>query len=71
MYLHNRMLTCRECGAQFIFTVEEQEFYANYELLDKPSLCPSCRATKGARPVEPRADPGQAADAYDGLRRIL
>lgn len=71
MYLHNRMLTCRECGAQFIFTVEEQEFYTNYGLLDKPSLCLSCRATREARPAEPRIEPGQRADVHNDLGRML
>ncbi|HKD74641.1 MAG TPA: zinc-ribbon domain containing protein, partial [Ktedonobacterales bacterium] len=44
------VLTCRDCGRDFEFTVGEQEFYASRGLTNQPSRCPECRAArKGAR----------------------
>jgi len=40
----DRILTCRECGQEFTFSVGEQEFFARKGLTNTPSRCPSCRA---------------------------
>jgi hypothetical protein len=44
----DRTLTCRECGANFVFTAGEQEFYASRGLENAPSRCPECRAARRA-----------------------
>ena len=36
-------LICEDCGAEFIFTSGEQEFYAEKGLINKPKRCPNCR----------------------------
>ena len=36
-------LVCEDCGAEFIFTAGEQEFYAEKGLVNKPKRCPDCR----------------------------
>lgn len=36
-------LICEDCGAEFIFTAGEQEFYAEKGLVNKPKRCPDCR----------------------------
>jgi hypothetical protein len=36
-------LVCRGCGATFIFTAGEQEFYADKGFLHEPTRCPKCR----------------------------
>ena len=36
-------LVCEDCGVEFIFTVGEQEFYAEKGLVNKPKRCPECR----------------------------
>ena len=36
-------LVCEDCGMEFIFTVGEQEFYAEKGLVNKPKRCPDCR----------------------------
>ena len=41
-------LTCRECGAEFVFTASEQEFYASKGFQNQPSRCPACRAARRA-----------------------
>ena len=42
----DKALNCRECGAEFVFTVGEQEFYQLKGLVNEPQRCPSCRALK-------------------------
>lgn len=39
-------LTCIDCGATFVFTRGEQEFYAQKGFQNKPSRCPDCRRSR-------------------------
>jgi CxxC-x17-CxxC domain-containing protein len=45
----DRVLTCKDCGTQFVFTAGEQEFFASRGLMHPPGRCPSCRAARKAR----------------------
>lgn len=36
-------LKCKDCGAEFIFTVGEQEFYEEKGFPNKPTRCKACR----------------------------
>ncbi len=61
--LSDKSLVCRECGAEFIFSEGEQDFYQKRGLLNEPSRCPECRAARrrtqgyegggGSRPMYP------------------
>jgi len=42
----DKVLTCKDCGAEFVFTASEQEFYAQKGFTNEPGRCPSCRAAK-------------------------
>ena len=42
-------LVCEDCGAQFVFTAGEQEFYAEKGLVNKPKRCPECRRSERSR----------------------
>ena len=42
----DKSLKCVECGAEFVFTEGEQEFYAEKGLTNKPKRCPNCRKAK-------------------------
>ncbi len=46
MTFADKTLTCRECEAEFTFSVGEQEFYAEKGLLNEPQRCPTCRAQR-------------------------
>ncbi|MBI5465113.1 zinc-ribbon domain containing protein [Candidatus Gottesmanbacteria bacterium] len=39
-------LTCRDCGAQFVWTAGEQEFYQQKGFTNPPTRCKDCRAKK-------------------------
>ena len=42
----DRTLTCVDCGAEFVHSAEDQEFYAQKEFVSDPKRCPSCRASR-------------------------
>jgi CxxC-x17-CxxC domain-containing protein len=45
----DKSLTCRDCNAPFVFTIGEQEFYAEKGFTNQPSRCPDCRRANKAR----------------------
>jgi CxxC-x17-CxxC domain-containing protein len=42
----DRTLTCQDCGAEFVFSASEQEFYASKGLTNEPKRCPNCRRAR-------------------------
>lgn len=42
----DKILTCRDCGAEFSFTGSEQQFYAEKGFQNEPGRCPDCRAAR-------------------------
>lgn len=50
MPYQDETLTCQDCGAEFIFSAGEQEFYEKNGFQNKPKKCKECRqAAKLAR----------------------
>ncbi len=49
----DKTLKCKECGADFIFTAGEQEFYAEKGFQNEPQRCKECRIARknAARPA--------------------
>ncbi len=41
-------LTCKDCGAEFVFTAGEQQFYAEKGFTNQPVRCPDCRKARKA-----------------------
>lgn len=39
----DKTLVCKECGQEFIFTVGEQQFYAEKGFQNEPQRCKACR----------------------------
>ncbi|MBQ5519426.1 MAG: zinc-ribbon domain-containing protein [Clostridiales bacterium] len=42
----DKTLKCKECGAEFVFTAGEQEFYAEKGFQNEPQRCKVTRARK-------------------------
>ena len=42
----DKTLQCRDCGADFIFTAGEQEFYAEKGFTNEPLRCNDCRSRR-------------------------
>lgn len=59
-----RTLVCKDCGNEFIFTVGEQEFYAEKGFQNDPARCKECRnAKKGQRDSGSSRRPREMFDA--------
>lgn len=43
----DKVLTCADCGQEFVFSAREQEFYATRQFTE-PRRCGSCRASRKA-----------------------
>ncbi len=41
---HDQIINCSQCGQQFVFTQEEQQFYSQ-KGLEIPDKCMVCRAS--------------------------
>ena len=44
--MEDKVLTCVDCGKEFVFTVAEQEFYAQKGFANEPKRCKDCRVAK-------------------------
>lgn len=44
-------LVCKDCGAEFVWTVGEQEFYQQKGLTHQPVRCKACRIAKKAKQI--------------------
>jgi len=44
----DKTVACKDCGDEFVFTVGEQEFYAEKGFANEPSRCKSCRSARKA-----------------------
>ncbi len=42
----DKILVCKECAQEFVFTAGEQEFYAEKGFRNEPSRCKSCRTER-------------------------
>lgn len=46
--MEDKTITCRDCGAEFVFTVGEQEFYQEKGFTNEPVRCKDCRNARKA-----------------------
>jgi CxxC-x17-CxxC domain-containing protein len=44
----DKTLTCVDCGAQFTFSIEDQEYHASRGFTNEPKRCSSCRQARKA-----------------------
>ena len=42
----DKNLSCRDCGATFVFTASEQDFFQQKGFTNEPGRCPDCRAAR-------------------------
>jgi len=45
----DKSLQCCDCGTTFIFSAEEQDFFASKGYIHEPKRCPACRKTRKTR----------------------
>ncbi|MPM63647.1 hypothetical protein SDC9_110528 [bioreactor metagenome] len=44
--MSDKIIKCKDCGENFIFTEREQEFYKEKGFNNDPVRCPECRRLK-------------------------
>ncbi len=55
--MEDKTLVCKDCGREFVWTVGEQEFYAQKGFENEPTRCPDCRrANKMKRQSDRQSD---------------
>lgn|GEM_PF-118086 len=42
----DKIIACKDCGEEFIFTIREQDFYAQKGFTNDPTRCVACRAAR-------------------------
>jgi CxxC-x17-CxxC domain-containing protein len=65
----DKTLVCRECGAEFVFTASEQQFYADKGFQNEPGRCPNCRQARRQSGGQNRADRQMYDVVCDGCGR--
>ncbi|HEY8172147.1 MAG TPA: zinc-ribbon domain containing protein [Dehalococcoidia bacterium] len=58
----DRNLACVDCGAEFVFSAEDQEFHASRGFTNEPKRCPDCRRARKAT----RGDSMGGGGSYGG-----
>ncbi len=48
MAFQDKSIQCADCGATFVFTAQEQEFFASKGYQNDPKRCPACREARRA-----------------------
>jgi CxxC-x17-CxxC domain-containing protein len=61
----DKILTCADCGQQFVFTESEQEFYSQRGF-SEPRRCSSCRAARKAQRGDSAGDGGYGGYSSGG-----
>lgn len=62
MNYEDKLLHCRDCGNEFLFSAGEQEFFASKGYVNDPRRCPTCRAAfRAAQAATGAAMPGRPA----------
>ena len=61
----DKSLTCRDCGAEFIFSASEQDFYAEKGFTNEPGRCPDCRAARKQQNGGGRSGGYQQREMFD------
>ena len=67
MSFQDKTLQCADCGTEFSFTAEEQEFFQSKGYTNEPKRCPSCRQ---ARKTE-RNGSGNSGRSYGPPRQMF
>ena len=44
--MEDKTIVCKDCGTEFVFTVGEQQFYAEKGFTNEPQRCPACRKAR-------------------------
>ena len=55
MEFQDRILSCVDCGAEFVWTAGEQQFFADKNFKNEPKRCKACKGKRASRPAGARS----------------
>jgi len=61
--VQDKTLTCKDCGTQFVFSVRDQQFYAERGFENEPQRCRDCRTERKNQ----RAQPVGTREMYEAV----
>ncbi len=61
--MQDKSLTCKDCGAEFAFTVRDQQFYVEKGFENEPQRCRECRTSRKTQ----RTQTGSAREQFDAI----
>jgi CxxC-x17-CxxC domain-containing protein len=56
----DRLLTCADCGGEFVFTAGEQLFFLDKQFKNDPKRCKPCKSKRSAQTASPDGGPAAA-----------
>ncbi|MBI2604740.1 MAG: zinc-ribbon domain containing protein [Deltaproteobacteria bacterium] len=70
MNYSDKILTCADCGKEFVFTAGEQEFFEQKGFSNLPKRCTDCKARKKAQSgYDQRPNPRAGRSKPDSARQ--
>ncbi|MBZ4665461.1 zinc-ribbon domain containing protein [Mahella sp.] len=63
----DKVLVCKDCGREFVFTAGEQEFYAERGFQNEPARCKDCRDSRKANRRGGSMSSRQPRQMYDAV----
>ena len=61
--VQDKTLTCKDCGTQFVFSVRDQQFYAEKGFENEPQRCRDCRTERKNQRTPPVVGTREMYDA--------
>jgi CxxC-x17-CxxC domain-containing protein len=62
----DQVITCSDCGIDFVFSASEQEFFAEKGFASAPKRCASCRAQRRASGANGAGGSGSYGNGGEG-----
>ncbi len=66
----DRLLTCADCGGEFIFTAGEQLFFFDKQFKNDPKRCKPCKSRRAGISARPGAGPAAAGISRTETRTV-
>ena len=63
----DKQLVCQDCGSEFTFSAEDQEFFAERGYTNEPRRCPDCRRTRRSARSEGGGPRGGSRTLYPAV----
>jgi CxxC-x17-CxxC domain-containing protein len=61
--LNDKTLTCKDCASEFVFSVRDQEFYAEKGFENEPQRCRPCRMQRKTK----RSSSASSREMHDAV----